>query len=122
MRFLLNMNTPRELGLRLTDHGHSCRHVGDIGMAQASDTEIVEEAHRQGEVIITHDLDYGHLLAFSGESDPSVIILRVRNTQSKNLAGRIMRAWGEIEAALEDGAIVLLEDATTRVRRLPIAK
>ena len=122
MKFLLNMNTPRDLGLRLANHNHSCRHVGDIGMAKASDTAIVEEAHREGEVIITHDLDYGHLLAFSGESEPSVIILRVRNTQPENLAGQIVRAWTEIEAALEDGAIVILEDATTRIRRLPISR
>jgi predicted nuclease of predicted toxin-antitoxin system len=32
-----------------------------------------------GEVIVTHDLDYGHLLAFSGEADQSVIIFRLRN-------------------------------------------
>ena len=64
MRFLLNMNVPRELGRRLRDEGHEYRHVGDIGMAQASDVVIVEEARTHGKVILTHDLDYGHLLAF----------------------------------------------------------
>ena len=33
-----------------------------------------------------------------------------------------MRAWTEIEAALEDGAIVIFEDATTRIGRLPISR
>lgn len=37
MKFLLNMNVPRGLSKRLTAEGHECRHVGDIGMAQASD-------------------------------------------------------------------------------------
>lgn len=37
MKFLLNMNVPRELGKRLTVEGHECRHLGDIGMACASD-------------------------------------------------------------------------------------
>ena len=40
-------------------------------MSRATDSEIVAEARRTGEVIITHDLDYGHLLAFSGEQAPS---------------------------------------------------
>ena len=41
MRFLLNMNVPRGLGRRLAARGHECRHVGDIGMARASDVAIV---------------------------------------------------------------------------------
>jgi len=121
MRFLLDLNVPRELGRRLDAEGHECRHLGDIGMAQASDVEVVEEARRTNEVIVTHDLDYGHLLAFSGEPAPSVIILRLRNTHPTNLFARIARARPETEAALADGAIVLLEDAAHRIRRLPLS-
>jgi predicted nuclease of predicted toxin-antitoxin system len=121
VRFLLNMNVPRELGRRLTTAGHECRHVGDIGMAQASDVAIVKKARESEEIIVTHDLDYGHLLAFSGEPVPSVIIFRLRNTHPDNLFTRIMSTWPEIEEPLLEGAIVALEDATFRVRRLPIA-
>ena len=122
MRFLLNMNVPRDLGRRLTVAGHECRHVGGIGMAQASDVAIVAEARRSEEIIVTHDLDYGHLLAFSGEPVPSVIIFRLRNTHPDNLFARIMSAWPEIEKPLLEGAIVALEDAAVRTRRLPIAQ
>ena len=80
MKFLLNMNLPRVLGKRLVAAGHLCRHVGDIGLGAASDVEIMVEAGRNHETILTHDLDYGHLLAFSGETAPSVIIFRLRNT------------------------------------------
>jgi predicted nuclease of predicted toxin-antitoxin system len=120
MNFLLNMNMPRELGRRLNAVGHACRHVGDIGMSRASDTAIIEEAKRNKEVIVTHDLDYGHLLAFSGDPIPSVIIFRLRNTQLDSLFARIMSTWTEIEHPLEQGAIVVLEDAALRIRELPI--
>lgn len=120
MRFLLNMNVPRVLGRRLAAQGHECRHVGDIGMAQASDVAIVEEARAKQETILTHDLDYGHLLAFSAEPVPSVVILRLRNTHPDNLYARIMGTWSEIEKPLLEGAIVALEDAAFRIRRLPI--
>jgi len=116
------MNVPRELGRRLTAAGHVYRHVGDIGMAQASDVAIIEEAKENEEIIVTHDLDYGHLLAFSGEPMPSVIIFRLRNTHPDNLFTRIMGTWSEIEEPLLEGAIVALEDATFRVRKLPIAQ
>ncbi len=121
MKFLLNMNVPRALGRRLVTEGHEYRHVRDIAMARARDGEILEEAKRNHEVIVTHDLDYGHLLAFSGEPEPSVIIFRLRNTHSDNLFARIASSWHEIEAPLREGAIVTLEDATLRIRRLPVS-
>ena len=122
MKFLLNMNIPRALGRRLAAVGHECRHVGDIAMGQASDSAIVEEARAHGEVIVTHDLDYGHLLAFSGAPSPSVIIFRLRNTHLENLYTRFISIWHEIAGPLQQGAIVILEDATLRVRKLPITQ
>lgn len=120
MKFLLNMNLPRELGKLLSTRGHTSRHVGDIGMARASDASIVTEAKTNQEIIVTHDLDYGNLLAFSGETSPSVIIFRMRNTHPTSLFNRMIMAWAEIEKPLRDGAIVVLEDATLRIRMLPI--
>lgn len=120
MKFLLNMNVPRRLAVSLMTQGHSCRHVGDIGMSRASDEAILREARVHQEVIITHDLDYGHLLALSGESAPSVMIFRLRNTHPDHLFAQMMRVWAEIEGPLQRGAIVVLEDAALRVRPLPI--
>ena len=122
MNFLLNMNTPRELGRRLASEGHEYRHLSDIGMARSSDSDVVEEARRSGEVIITHDLDYGRLLAFSGEATPSVIVFRLRNTNTGNLFAQLINIWQEIEWPLHEGAIVVIEDATLRIRRLPVIR
>lgn len=122
MRFLLNMNAPPELGRRLAAEGHVCRHVRDISLARADDTAILETARANQEAIITHDLDYCHLLAFSGEPSPSVIIYRLRNTHPANLFARIKEVWPEIEQPLSQGAIITLEDATLRIRRLPITQ
>ena len=114
------MNLPRELGRRLSSQGHVCRHVGDIELAAAKDEIIVAEAKRTRETILTHDLDYGAILAFSGEDAPSVIIIRVANTHPDRLLARLNAVLPEVERALAEGAIVALEDAAARVRRLPI--
>jgi predicted nuclease of predicted toxin-antitoxin system len=114
------MNVPRKLGRQLTSEGHESRHVGDIGMAQVNDLIIMKEARENREIIVTHDLDYGDLLAFSGETNPSVIIFRVRNTHADNLFKQIIEAWGEIERPLTEGAIITFEDAALRIRKLPI--
>jgi len=120
MNFLLNMNVHRDMTAPLKKRGHICRHVGDIGMARAKDTEIVAEAKRTGEVILTHDLDYGHLLAFSGEKAPSVIILRLRDLQTDEIMVRFDSVWNEIENHLIEGAIISLSDKSLRIRKLPI--
>ncbi len=46
MKFLLNMNVPRELGERLGAAGHAYRHAGDIGLAQASDRPSLRRRQR----------------------------------------------------------------------------
>jgi predicted nuclease of predicted toxin-antitoxin system len=89
-------------------------------MAQAADKDIMAESPRNRETILTHDLDYGHLLAFSGDTAPSVIIFRLRNTHPEVLFTRVMAVWPKVERPLEEGAIVILEDAALRVRPLPI--
>ncbi len=120
MNFLLNMNVNRDMAAPLQERGHVCRHVGNIGMSRAKDVEIVAEARRTGEVIITHDLDYGHLLAFSGESAPSVLILRLRDLGADEILSRFDAIWSEIESPLAAGAIISLSDRSLRIRNLPI--
>lgn len=120
MRFLPNVNVPPVLGHRLADAGHQCRHCARIGLSRAADAATVEEARTNGEAIITHDLDYGHLLAFSGQAAPSVIILRLRNTHPDNQFARLQGAWAHIEQPLRQGAITVLDDAATRIRALPL--
>ncbi|MCS7065371.1 MAG: DUF5615 family PIN-like protein [Fimbriimonadales bacterium] len=100
--------------------GHACRHVGDIGLGQANDWNIIQEARNSGEIILTHDLDYGTLLAFSGDVAPSVIIFRLRNVSVDNLLKRLAESLPSVQSDLAQGAIVVIEDALVRVRRLPI--
>ena len=122
MKLLLNMNVLPQLAPRLVAAGHLCRHARDIGLERAEDPEIINAAKAGGEVIITHDLDYGHLLAFSGEAAPSVIIFRVRNTHPEALFRRLTECWVDIEEPLRRGAIVTVEDAAVRIRLLPIVR
>lgn len=122
MKFLLNMNIPHELGRNLATAGHEWRHVADIGMARAADAEILARAKLDGECILTHDLDYGQLLAFSGEAAPSVVIFRLRRVDAGVMFRRYVEERSEIEEALKAGAIVTLEESARRIRPLPIVR
>lgn len=122
MNFLLNMNISSQLGRLLETQGHGWRHVRDLGMAGAEDRSILETAKEHGEVVLTHDLDYGHLLAFSGDVRPSVIIFRRRSVLPEDLFMAVHRNWPELSSALEAGALVILEDSALRIRPLPIGR
>ena len=74
------------------------------------------------EVIITHDLDYGTLLAFSGRSSPSVIIIRLTDMRSNQVSQKILAIWDQIREHLESGAIITLSSYVFRIRRLPISE
>lgn len=89
-------------------------------MAAADDRRITQEAQTQHEIIVTHDLDYGTLLAFSEKVSPSVIIFRLHNVHPQHLFSRMMHVWSEIAEPLSEGALVVIEDAVLRIRKLPI--
>ena len=120
MRFLINVNLPRSLGRLLGEAGHSCRHALDVGLGEASDSHIIGVARETGETILTHDVDYGGLLAFLGSSAPSVVIFRIRKINAASLASAMLAAWDRISNALDEGAVVTIDDSAVRVRHLPI--
>jgi predicted nuclease of predicted toxin-antitoxin system len=116
------MNVPHKLGRKLASAGDEWRHVSDIGMARAADVAILAKAKLDHECVLTHDLDYGQLLAFSGDTEPSVIIFRLRRVDAEIMFRRLVEERTEIEQALNSGAVVTLEELARRIRPLPIVK
>ncbi len=103
----------------LLEHGHDAVHLRAIEMHRASDAEIVKKASREGSVILTCDLDFGDIMSVSGEKYPSVIIFRLENETPANINKRLTQVLQESHSAIEEGAIVIVEDSRHRVRLLP---
>lgn len=122
MKFLLDAHMPLTLAELLSQKGHSCRHIALIGQPGAKDAEIVIEATTHEEVILTHDLDFGTLLAFSGASKPSVLIFRVNPINATIFYQLIIDNWPILEFPLQEGAIIILEQENLRIRSLPIVR
>lgn len=122
MKFLLNANISPLLIPLLEKEHHSVRSVLHLGKHAATDFEIVDFARANDETIITHDLDYGTILAFSGEAKPSVIIFRVLPIGIEIFYTMLQLNWKKIEQPLTDGAIVIFENDALRIRKLPIIK
>jgi len=54
-------------------------HLREEGLQTLPDDEILVKARAEGRIVLTLDLDFGQLLAMSGESLPSVILFRLGN-------------------------------------------
>jgi predicted nuclease of predicted toxin-antitoxin system len=72
-------------------------------------------------VVLTHDLDFGAVLAVTQGAKPSVIQVRADDNSPEAVGGRVLAEIRQLAAELEAGALVTVEPARTRVRMLPIA-
>ncbi|MBF0554432.1 MAG: DUF5615 family PIN-like protein [Nitrospirae bacterium] len=120
MKFLADMGISKSAVKFLQQLGHDTVHVREAGMKCALDVEIVTKARNEDRIVLTCDLDFGDILAASGDDKPSVIIFRLENEKPVNMNKRLAQVLKESSNALREGAIVLVEESRHRVRFLPI--
>ena len=76
MKLLVDMNlSPRWVGV-LVDAGIEVAHWSKLGASNAPDSEIMAYASVHGYVVLTHDLDFGAILAATHGEKPSVVQIR----------------------------------------------
>jgi len=97
-------------------------HVGDIGLAAADDTTILEFARGQGRTVVTLDADFHAQLALSGAQGPSVIRIRIEGLKAEALARLIIRVTEQCRVDLKRGALVSVTEGGIRLRHLPLIR
>jgi predicted nuclease of predicted toxin-antitoxin system len=60
MKLLLDQGLPLSAAALLRDAGIDTLHVGEIGMSEAEDAEIIQRAREEGRVVATLDADFQH--------------------------------------------------------------
>lgn len=122
MQLLLDQGLPRTTVQRLADVGILAEHVGDLGMAKAADSEILDEALSRDAFVVSLDSDFHQLLAMSGATRPSVIRIRIEGLKAEPLADLLVKVLAIASSELEAGAVVSVTVQRIRVRSLPIGK
>ena len=120
MKLLLDQGLPRSAVGHLQDLGHTAEHVGDLGMAKATDEEILKAAIEREAVVVTLDSDFHALLAASNAEKPSVIRIRIEGLQGDGLAKIVEQVIQVAGSELEAGAVASVTERHVRVRSLPI--
>jgi predicted nuclease of predicted toxin-antitoxin system len=120
MKFLADMGISPHTVAYLKDHGHDAVHLHEQNLDRLPDTAIFEKARRENRTILTHDLDFGELVAASGATLPSIIVFRLRNMHPEKVNHYLRSIIEAHEEALEQGAVVSAAEGQIRVRLLPI--
>jgi predicted nuclease of predicted toxin-antitoxin system len=122
MKVLADMGISLSTVQTLRETGHDAAHLREQGLQRLSDVLILDKARQEGRVVLTCDLDFGDLLAAGLYHSPSVILFRLRDQAPSSVTPKLLAVLSERCQELQAGAIVVVEDARYRLRRLPIER
>jgi predicted nuclease of predicted toxin-antitoxin system len=103
----------------LEQGGFDTVHWSEVGDIRVIDGEIMNWAQTNGYIVFTHDLDFGILLAVTQAKGPSVIQVRTQDVFPQILGERMVQILRQHEKILEEGALLTVDEAKSRVRILP---
>ena len=114
------MNLSPRWSAVLATVGFEAAHWSALGAANAADTEIMAYAAANGYVVLTHDLDFGAILAATHGEKPSVVQIRAEDVSPDVIGTQVVAALRQMTAELDQGALLTVEPNRTRVRVLPL--
>jgi predicted nuclease of predicted toxin-antitoxin system len=118
--FLADLNISPISIARLRQAGWDVVRSSELLPANASDEEILALARHEGRTIITQDLDFSALLALRGLDRPSLITLRLANSEPQEVERKLLESWILLNQVLTLPCAVTIDDRGVRVRKLPI--
>lgn len=122
MRFLADVGVSLRIVEQLRLSGHDVIHLSEEGLQTLPDPEIFQKARDEQRTLLTFDLDFGEIVAASAGGVVSVVLFRLHNTRSSFVLARLLSVLKDSSSELMDGAVVVIEEARHRIRRLPIGR
>lgn len=122
MNLVVDMNLSPRWVSALEQAGVSAMHWSNLGAMNAPDTEIMVYALEHDCIVLTHDLDFGAILAATHGHKPSVVQIRAEDVSPDVISNQVVAALRQMAAELEQGALLTVDVNRTRLRLLPFAR
>jgi len=120
MKALLDAPVSPSLLDVLREFGHAGVHAAQIGLARATDSELIQFATGEQRIVITADLDFPRLLALSAAHNPGLILFRGGNYSEAEMCDLLRRVLEQIKPDVLECAICVVDKTRIRVTRLPV--
>jgi len=121
LRFLLDMGISYQVAQWLNSIGHDAIHLSNEGQHTLDDDLIIDKAISENRIILTADMDFGQILAFTKSSLVSVIQFRLFDLSPDNLISKLNIVFdnftGEMTA---DPVIITIQQNKMRIKKLPL--
>jgi predicted nuclease of predicted toxin-antitoxin system len=116
MNFLADQDVYASTVRFLSGLGHDVVTAGQLGLAQAEDSELLRIAHEQGRIFVTRDRDFGGLVFVQG-SGPGVIYLRILPSTQASVHAELERVLTLYTEQELQASFVVVEPGRHRIRR-----
>jgi predicted nuclease of predicted toxin-antitoxin system len=117
---LIDLNRSPLWVVFLGSAGIEAAHWASVGERDALDMDIMAYAAAEGYVVLTHDLDFGAILAATNGTKPSVVQFRAGDLSPDTIGRHLIDALRRMAAELERGALLTIEPGRARMRLLPL--
>jgi predicted nuclease of predicted toxin-antitoxin system len=116
MKFLADQDVWASTVRFLSGLGHDVVTAGQLGLANALDTELLRVAQEQGRIFVTRDRDFGGLVFVQG-SGPGVIYLRILPATQTSVHAELERVLTLYTEQELQASFVVVEPGRHRIRR-----
>lgn len=120
MGLLVDMNLSPRWVTALADAGIEAAHWSTLGAHNAPDWQIMAYASANDYVVLTHDLDFGAILAVTHGERPSVVQIRAEDVSPDVIGKQVIAALRQMAPELAEGVLLTVDPSRTRLRVLPL--
>ena len=120
IKIIVDMNLAPSWVPALKSHGFHAEHWSSIGDPGAADAVILGYAKENGFCVLTHDLDFGAILAATAGDSPSVLQVRSQDVFPEAIGQIVVDAIHQFESEIQKGVLISIDEHRARARLLPL--
>ena len=112
-----NANMPYS-AKKIFSHPNRAVHVRDIGLADASDDEILEHASAEDAIVVTRDLDFANIILHPIHTHAGAVVMRVPPYFTAEETKKVLQQFLSVaDTKTLSRALTVIEPGRFRMRR-----
>jgi len=116
MQFKVDENLPVEVADLLLAAGHDAHTVFDENLIGHPDRNVAETVRREKRALITLDLDFADIRAYTPQEYPGLIVLRLAKQDKPSVLAVMARVIPLLSAEPLDGLLWIIDESAIRIR------